>query len=71
MKSSVEVCRDALPLVRSRLADYVELTRPRIAVMVLFTVAAGFCLASAGTPTWRVSCTPFSGLPWWSPGPPP
>jgi heme o synthase len=40
----------ALPLVRSRWADYVELTRPRLAVMVLFTVAAGFCLARASPP---------------------
>ena len=31
----------ALPLSRSRLADYLELTKPRIAVLVLFTVAAG------------------------------
>src|SRR5580704_5862296 len=50
MKSALTVCPDAMPLVRSRLADYVELTRPRIAVMVLFTEAAGFCLASAGAP---------------------
>jgi protoheme IX farnesyltransferase len=35
----------ALPVTRSRCADYVELTKPRIAVLVLFTVAAGGCLA--------------------------
>ena len=35
-------------LTRSRLADYVALTKPRIAVMVLFTVAVGAILA-AGT----------------------
>lgn len=29
-----------------RLADYVQLTRPRIGVMALFTVAVGFLLAS-------------------------
>jgi protoheme IX farnesyltransferase len=50
MKSAVAVRVDPLPFVRSRLADYVELTRPRIAIMVLFTEAAGFCLASAGAP---------------------
>lgn len=33
-------------LRRSRLADYLELTKPRIAVLVLFTVAAGALLAS-------------------------
>jgi UbiA prenyltransferase family protein len=48
MKNSVAVCRDSLPMVRSRWADFVELTRPRLAVMVLFTTAAGFCLAGAG-----------------------
>ena len=58
-------------LVRSCWADYVELTRPRLSVMVLFTVAAGSCLASSGTPNLRVSCTPSSGPPWWWPGPPP
>jgi protoheme IX farnesyltransferase len=35
----------ALPLPRSRLADYLELTKPRVAVLVLFTVAAGAWLA--------------------------
>src|SRR5205807_9103239 len=38
----------ALP--RSRFGDYVELTKPRVAVLVLFTVAAGFLLGSAATP---------------------
>src|SRR5437879_2269111 len=36
--------------VPSRFADYLELTKPRIAVMALFTVAVGYILASgAGT----------------------
>src|SRR5262249_59399034 len=38
----------ALPLARSRLADYLELTKPRVAVLVLFTVAAGYWLGSLG-----------------------
>lgn len=38
----------SIPAARPRLADYVELTKPRIAVMVLVTVAAGY-LAAAGT----------------------
>ena len=41
---------EALPLVRFRFVDYAELTRPRIAVLILFTVAAGFGLASPGKP---------------------
>jgi heme o synthase len=48
------ICTDAAPVayasgsalqVRSRWLDYVELTKPRIAVMVLFTVAIGALLA--------------------------
>jgi protoheme IX farnesyltransferase len=37
-----------LALPRTRAADYVELTKPRIAVLVLFTVAAGAKLAAGG-----------------------
>jgi heme o synthase len=37
-------------VVRSRCADCLALVRPRIAIMVLFTVAAAFLLASAGAP---------------------
>jgi heme o synthase len=36
------------PALRQRLSDYVELTKPRIATMVLVTVAAGYLMA-AGT----------------------
>jgi protoheme IX farnesyltransferase len=36
---------EAISLPRSRLADYLELTKPRVAVLVLFTVAAGALLA--------------------------
>jgi heme o synthase len=36
------------PALRQRMLDYVELTKPRIAIMVLITVAAGYLLA-AGT----------------------
>ncbi len=34
--------------VTSRLSDYLELTKPRIAVLVLVTVSVGFALASQG-----------------------
>jgi protoheme IX farnesyltransferase len=36
----------------TRLADYVQLTRPRLSAMALLTVAAGAVLASAGAPDW-------------------
>ena len=40
----------------TRLADYLELTKPRIAVMALVTVSVGYLLGSAGV--WRG--TPFA-----------
>src|SRR5262249_11247795 len=46
MKSSTLVCPEALPLTRSRLADYLELTKPRVGLLVLFTVAARAWLAA-------------------------
>ena len=41
-------------LTGTRVADYLELTRPRLCVMALLTVAAGAVLASGSTPDWRV-----------------
>ncbi|MCI0742565.1 MAG: heme o synthase [Gemmataceae bacterium] len=48
------LCAEATPEMRlgAKLADYCELTKPRIAVLVLFTVAAGALLASAHAPDW-------------------
>ena len=46
MKAAVSVCAEAPALSRPRLADYIELAKPRIAVLVLFTVGAGVLLAS-------------------------
>ncbi len=40
----------ALPISRSRWLDFVELTKPRIALLVLFTVAIGAMLASPSVP---------------------
>ena len=50
MKSASSAYTPALVLTRSRVADYVELTKPRVAVLVLFTVAAGAWLAGRGQP---------------------
>jgi protoheme IX farnesyltransferase len=50
MKTAAAVAPELLPLARSRVADYVELTKPRVAVLVLFTVAAGFWLGSPNGP---------------------
>ncbi len=43
---SAPVLAEAPALTRSRVTDYVELTKPRIAVLVLFTVAAGVLFAA-------------------------
>ena len=66
MKSTVSVYLDALPLVRVRFADYVQLIRPRIALLVLFTVAVGFGrpatqarVGPKGSCTCRASCIPY------------
>ena len=46
MKVAVSPTAPAVPALSQRLADYVELTKPRIAVMVLVTVAAGYLMAA-------------------------
>ncbi len=52
MKAAVSVCAEAPALSTAgvnpaaRLADYAELAKPRVAVLVLFTVGAGVLLAS-------------------------
>ena len=46
MKVAVSPTVPAAPALSQRLADYVELTKPRIAVMVLVTVAAGYLMAT-------------------------
>jgi protoheme IX farnesyltransferase len=52
MKTATTVVAEAAPLARVRLADYVALVKPRVSVMVLLTVAAGYLLGTAGTPDW-------------------
>ncbi len=44
MKAAV-LCPEPVALTRSRILDYVALTKPRVAVLVLFTVGAGALLA--------------------------
>ena len=46
MKTGTTIYADALPIARSRWLDFVDLTKPRIGVMVLFTVAIGALLAN-------------------------
>ena len=53
MKTAV-LTAEPVVLTRSRLVDYLALTKPRIAVLVLFTVGAGVLLGSAGSVPWAV-----------------
>ncbi len=50
MKTTLSLHMRARSLTLSRCADYWQMTRPRLTALVLFTVAAGFCLASVGIP---------------------
>jgi heme O synthase-like polyprenyltransferase len=52
MKSAIAARPDTLTIVRSRSADYLELIRPRIASMVLFT----YLLGAAILGIWFVTC---------------
>jgi protoheme IX farnesyltransferase len=54
MKAVATLPAEALPLSWARAADYVALTKPRIAAMVLVTVAAGALLAGNGAVPWWV-----------------
>jgi protoheme IX farnesyltransferase len=54
MKVATTVCPEAPSLTRVRVADYVELAKPRVAALVLFTVAAGGLLAGHGLTDWAV-----------------
>jgi heme o synthase len=45
----------------TRLADYVQLTRPRLSAMALLTVGVGAVLASAGAPDWRTVAHALAG----------
>ncbi len=54
MKTATTVLPEAALLTRTRLADYAELTKPRVLVLVLFTVATGTWLAAGGMPDLAV-----------------
>jgi heme o synthase len=52
MKTATAVCADGRAVVRSHVADFVELSKPRLNTLVLFTVAAGFLFAGQRTFDW-------------------
>ena len=51
MKTAAAVCADAPSVARPRVVDFVELSKPRLNTLVLFTVAAGFLFAGQGMVT--------------------
>jgi protoheme IX farnesyltransferase len=55
------LCAKAPALTRSRAADYLELAKPRISVMVLITVAAGALMATVGPVDWLALCQTLIG----------
>jgi heme o synthase len=52
MKIASAVCADTPAAVRLHVADFVELSKPRLNILVLFTVATGFLFAGQGTTDW-------------------
>jgi protoheme IX farnesyltransferase len=54
MKAVATALPISADLVRTRLADYVQLTKPRVMLLVLATVLTGACLAAGGIPEWAV-----------------
>lgn len=54
MKAATTVCTSEPAIARSRVADYVDMTKPRISLMVLITVAAGAILGAGGSLSWTV-----------------
>src|SRR5437016_883894 len=54
MKADIALLPESMAASRTRLADYLELTKPRVAVLVLFTVAIGALLAPGGVAQWAI-----------------
>ena len=55
MKVAAAVCSEAPAVTRTRVADYVQLCKPRLTIMSLLTVAAGAILAvGGGTLPWSI-----------------
>ena len=52
--------RTAVPLT-SALADYAQMVKPRLTLMVLFTVAVGYVVGAGGAMDWGVFCQVLAG----------
>jgi protoheme IX farnesyltransferase len=55
MKAATTIYPEAPAVTQTRFADYVQLAKPRLSLMALFTVAAGALLAAGGSPPdWTI-----------------
>jgi len=61
MKLVATVYPDSPAVERTRVADYLQLAKPRLTTMALLTVATGALLASAGAPDLGIICHTLIG----------
>ena len=62
MESAAKIETERVTGLRERIAAYVELTKPRIALMLVLTSAAGFYVASNGTFNWALFANAMIGI---------
>lgn len=62
MESAAKIEAERVSGLRERIAAYVELTKPRIAFMLVLTSAAGFYVASTGTFNWMLFANAMIGI---------
>jgi heme O synthase-like polyprenyltransferase len=69
MKVRAEAKPVDLTIARPRMADWVELTKPRIASMALLATLAGFYLATSGPLDFWLAFHTLAGTAWLPPAP--
>lgn len=62
MESAAKIETERVIGLRERISAYVELTKPRIAFMLVLTSAAAFYVASAGTFDWLLFANAMMGI---------
>ena len=62
MEFAAKIQTERVTGLRDRVAAYLELTKPRIAFLLVLTSAAGFYLASAGTFDWALFANAMIGI---------
>jgi protoheme IX farnesyltransferase len=62
MESAAKIQTERVTGLRDRISAYVELTKPRIAFLLVLTSAAGFYLASSGSFNWPLFANAMIGI---------